>query len=98
MIQKLQRYYKKAIRTTLLAHDKLSKDWVHLFSVIELQTEDEYPYHIPNAQWKDGCIRATQSNLDEYTFYLSVDEILSIDDALNAFNNPSGNFTIDNKK
>src|ERR1035437_5744223 len=98
MIQKLKPYYKKAIRTTLLAQDKLTKNWFHLFSVIELQTDDEYPYNIPNNEWKDGCIRAKQSKLEEYSFYLSIDEILSVDEALNTFNKPIESYVIDGNK
>ena len=47
MIQELKQHYNKAIRTSLLAQDKLTQNWFHIFSVIELQTEDEYPYNIP---------------------------------------------------
>jgi len=98
MIQKLKRYYKKAIRTSLLAQDKLTKKWFHLFSVIELQTDNEYPYNIPNNEWKDGNFRAKQSKLEDYSFYLSIDEIPSIDEALNIFNKPIENFLIDGSK
>ncbi len=95
MIQNLKLYYTKAIRTTLLAQDKLVKKWYHLFSVIELQTDDEYLYNIPNKEWKDGCIRAKQSKLEEYSFYLSIDEISSVDEALSIFNKPIESFVID---
>lgn len=98
MIQKLKSYYSKAIRTSLLAQDKLTKKWYHLFSVIELQTDDEYSYNIPNEKWKDGCIRAKQAGLEDYSFYLSIDEITSVDEALNIFNKPIENFVIDGKK
>jgi len=98
MIQNLKSYYKKAIRTTLLAQDKLSSKWFHLFSVIELQQEDEYPYQIPTNEWKDNCIRAKQSKLEDYSFYLSIDEISSVDDAFNIFDKPFENFIIDGKK
>lgn len=97
MVQSLKSFYKKATRTTLLAHDKLTKNWFHIFSVIELQVEDEYPYKIPNNEWQNGCIRAKQSK-DDYSFYLSIDEIHSIDEALNVFHNPLENFVIDNNK
>lgn len=98
MIQKLKLYYKKAIRTTILAQDKLTKNWYHLFSVIELQTEDEYSYNIPNSEWKDGCVRAKQSGLEGYSFYLSIDEISSVDEAINIFNKPIESFVIDGNK
>ncbi|MFD2903803.1 VPA1262 family N-terminal domain-containing protein [Sphingobacterium anhuiense] len=98
MIHKLKPYYKSAIRTSLLAQDKCSKQWYHIFTVIELQTEDEYAYNIPNSDWKKGCIRAKQSKLEEYSFYLSIDEINSIDEAIDIFNNPINNFTIDENK
>lgn len=98
MIQKLKAYYKKSIRTALLAQDKLTKNWFHLFSVIELQTDDEYPYNIPNNEWNGGCIRAKQSKLEEYSFYLSIDEIPSVDEALSIFNKPTESFVIDGNK
>jgi hypothetical protein len=98
MIEKLKQKYIKAIRTSLLAQDKLSKNWYHLFSVIELQTDDEYSYNIPNDKWENGCIRTNQSKLEEYSFYLSIDEITSVDDALKSFNKPFENFMIDGQK
>lgn len=98
MIEKLKQYYTKAIRTSLLAQDKLTKNWYHLFSAIELQTSDEYPYNIPNAKWENGCVRTNQSKLEEYSFYLSIDEITSVDDALTAFDKPFENFVIDGQK
>ncbi|GBF44520.1 hypothetical protein LPTSP2_38230 [Leptospira ellinghausenii] len=98
MIEKLKQKYSKAVRTTLLAQDKLTSKWYHFFSVIELQTEDEYPYSIPNEKWENGCVRAKQSNLEEYTFYLSIDEIASVDEALKSFNNPTDKYEIDGHK
>lgn len=98
MINNIKIYYKKAIRTTLLAQDKLTKKWYHIFSVIELQTDDEYSYSIPNSKWENGCVRTNQSKLDEYSFYLSIDEIASVDDALKAFDKPFKNFVIDGQK
>ena len=98
MIEKLKQYYTKAIRTSLLAQDKLTKNWYHLFSVIELQTSDEYSYNIPNDKWEKGCVRTNQSKLEEYSFYLSIDEITSVDDALKAFDKPFENFVIDGQK
>lgn len=98
MIQNLVPYYKKAIRTSLLAQDKLTKKWIHLFSVIELQLEDEYPYNIPNNQWKNNLVRAKQSKLEEYSFYLVIDEISSVQDAIEIFNKPIESFTINGEK
>jgi hypothetical protein len=98
MIQKLKSYYKEAIRTTLLAQDKLSEKWFHLFSVIELQTEDEYPYNIPNQEWEKNCIRAKQSKLEDYSFYLTIDKIPSIENAINIFSKPLDDFIIDRQK
>ncbi|MBA4257922.1 MAG: hypothetical protein C0446_02080 [Chitinophaga sp.] len=95
MIEKLKQKYTKAIRTSLLAQDKLTKKWYHLFSVIELQTDDEYSYNIPNSKWKENCVRAKQSGLESYSFYLSIDEIDSVDEAINIFNKPIENFNID---
>ena len=98
MIEKLKQKYTKAIRTSLLVQDKLTKSWYHLFSVIELQTADEYSYNIPNDKWEKGCVRTNQSKLEDYSFYLSIDEIGSIDDALKAFDKPFENFVIDGIK
>lgn len=98
MIDKLKQKYNSAIRTTLLAQDKLTKNWYHLFSVIELQTDDEYSYSIPTEKWDKGCIRANQSKLEEYSFYLSIDEIASVDEAINIFNKPIESFVIDDNK
>lgn len=98
MIEKLKQKYTKAIRTTLLAEDKLIKKWYHLFSIIELQTDDEYSYSIPNDKWEKGCVRTKQSKLDEYSFYLSIDEIVSVDDALKTFDQPFKNFVIDGQQ
>lgn len=98
MIEKLKQKYTKAIRTTLLAQDKLTKKWYHLFSVIELQTDNEYSYSIPNDKWEKGCVRTKQSKLDEYSFYLSIDEIASVEDALKAFDKPFENFVIDGQE
>ena len=98
MIEKLKQKYTKAIRTSLLAQDKLTEKWYHLFSVIELQTDDEYSYSIPNDKWKKGCVRTKQSKLDEYSFYLSIDEIASVGDAIKAFDKPLENFVIDGQE
>ena len=98
MIEKLKQKYTKAIRTALLAQDKLTEKWYHLFSVIELQTDDEYSYSIPNDKWKKGCVRTKKSKLDEYSFYLSIDEIASVDYALNVFDKPFESFVIDGQK
>jgi hypothetical protein len=98
MIEKLKQHYTKAIRTSLLAQDKLTKNWYHLFSVIELQTSDEYSYNIPNDKWEKGCVRTNQSKLEEYSFYLSIDEITSVDDALKSFDKPFENFVVDGQK
>lgn len=98
MIEKIKQYYTKAIRTSLLAQDKLTKNWYHLFSVIELQNNDEYSYDIPNEKWEKDCFRTNQSKLEEYSFYLSIDEIASVDDALKVFDKPFENYVIDGQK
>lgn len=95
MIQKLLPFYDKAIRTTLLAQEKGNKRWFNLFSVIEFQAKDEYPYVIPNEKWTGNCIRSQQSKMQDYTFYLAVDEIASPAEALAVYNNPVGDFNID---
>jgi hypothetical protein len=93
MIEELKQKYTNAIRTSLLAQEKNTRNWYHLFSVIELQIDDEYSYSIPNSQWTNGCVR--QAGTDNYSFYLSIDEIATVDEALNVFNNPIENFVID---
>jgi len=98
MIQKLKPFYKEAIRTSLLAHDKLTQQWIHLFSVIELQTEEEYPYSIPNSEWKKNMVRSQQSSLTDYSFYLCVDKISSVEEAINIFDKPVDNFIINSEK
>jgi hypothetical protein len=95
MLKEIRRYYTKAVRTTLLANDKQTNDWFHLFSVLELQPTEAYPYHIPTDGWKDGSVRPTQQNFNHYNFYLNVDTIESVDEAIDLFHNPQGNFTID---
>lgn len=98
MIEKLKKYYTKAIRTSLLAQDLISKNWIHLFSVIELQNEDEYPYSIPNDEWKKNFVRAKKSKLGDYNFYIVIDEINSVDDAISIFNAPFENYKINDEK
>lgn len=98
MIEKLKQEYTKAIRTSLLAQDRLTKNWYHIFSVIELQTSDEYSYNIPNEKWEKDCVRTSQSKLEDYSFYLSVDEISSVDEALKPFDKPFENFVINGLK
>lgn len=98
MIEKIKQFYKTAKRTSLLAQEKINKKWFHLFSVIELQPEDEYPYYIPNHSWTKNCFRTKHSKLEEYTFYLYIDEITDIDTSINIFNNPLNNFEIDGQK
>lgn len=98
MLEKLKNKYTNAIHTCLLAQDKLTGNWYHLFSVIELQIEDEYPYDIPNKQWNHNCIRSNQSKLEVYSYYLTINKINSVDDALNVFNKPFDNFIIDGQK
>lgn len=94
MIEKIKNKYSKAIRTALLAYEKNTGKWYHLFSVIELQMDDEYPYNIPNEKWKEGCVRTSISKLREYCFYLSIDEIDSVDMAIRAFESPNENYVI----
>lgn len=98
MIDRIKEYYTRAIRTSLLAYDKITDKWYHLFSVIELLPEDSYAYNIPNNNWKNGCIRTKQSKLRDYSFYLNIDEISSIEKAIEIFNNPINTYNIDNQK
>lgn len=88
------KYYKKAIRTTLSAEDKKNpKQMIHLFSVIELQSEESYPYTILNKDW--GGRKHVRESTNDYCFYIAVDEIENVDEAYSIFNNPLGNFEVD---
>ena len=98
MINKLKKYYTHAIRTSLLAQDRITNNWYHLFSVIELQPEEAYPYNITNDEWINNCIRSGKSKLENYTFYLNIDEIKSVDEAISIFSNPLNSFVIDGQK
>lgn len=94
MLQSLKKYYSKAIRTSIVAQDKLTKRWIHVFSVIEFQSIYEYPYNIPNRKWKDNYIRTGKSKLQDYVFYLCIDEIDSIDEAIKIFETPHNNYEV----
>ncbi|KAA6322114.1 hypothetical protein EZS27_028310 [termite gut metagenome] len=98
MINSIKKFYDKAIRTSLLAQDKLTNKWYHLFSVIELQPEETYPYNIPNNKWQNNCVRTIQSKLENYTFYLNVNDIDSVAEAISIFDDPLNVFYIDEEK
>jgi len=95
MLNSIKKFYTKAIRTTLLVQEMVSDKWYHLFSVIELQPGEAYPYHIPTEAWHDNCVR---SNSKDYTFYLNIYYLDSVDNAINIFDNPIGKYEIDNNQ
>jgi hypothetical protein len=102
MIEQLLKYYSKAKRTALLAEDKLTGKWYHIFSVFELLSEDIEEYNIPNNDWYENSqfpntsVRRSTINSDAYTFYLIIQDI-KINDALSAFDNPLENNSFDGK-
>ena len=97
MINDIKKYYSKAKRVALLAQDNITNKWYHIFSVIELLPEDILDYSIPTKDWyKNKIIRSTISTKsNSYTFYLMVNDIESIDDAISIFNSPFENSNID---
>ncbi|MBS1773970.1 MAG: hypothetical protein JST82_14020 [Bacteroidetes bacterium] len=97
MLESLKNLYKEAVQTALLAHDNITGEWYHLFSVIELLPEDILSYNIPNDEWKHNTVRAKlSSKTDSYSFYLTINPIKTIEEALKTFSNPIGNTKISN--
>jgi hypothetical protein len=96
MLDTIKKFYSSATRTTLLVQEKASKEWYHIFSVIELQPIEAYPYNIPkpSAGWVDNSMRSRGNKSHDYTFYLTIDRIDSIDNVLTIFNNSFTNYTI----
>jgi hypothetical protein len=90
MINRIKRYYKKAKRVALVAHDNVTKAMYHVFSVIELLPEDIPSYSIPTKDWhQNKTIRTVLSQArDEYSFYLVVNDISSVEDAISRFESP----------
>lgn len=87
-------YFKDAFSTAklvaLVAHDNLTKEWYHIFSVIELLPNDISKYNIPNKEWYNNhTIRSDHSNSKfDYSFSLVVEDLESIDQAMQIFNSP----------
>lgn len=95
MLDDIKHYYNTAMHTLLLAQDNLTRKWYHIFSVIELLPPDIPPYDIPNKGWHENTVRAVNSSKsDSYTFYLTVNQLNSVDDALTLFENPIVNTKI----
>jgi hypothetical protein len=90
MLTTIQHLYQTAIRTTLLAHDNVTKQYYHLFSVIELLPAEIPSYNIPNATWfQDKMILSTYSSqLSDYTFSLVILPFDSVTHGIQAFNEP----------
>ncbi len=100
MINEIRKYYSKAKRVALLAQDNLTKKWFHIFSVIELLPDEIPDYNIPTKDWYNNKIIRSKlsSNTDNYSFYLIVNDINSIDDAISMFNYPFQHNTIDGEE
>ncbi|MBS1501703.1 MAG: hypothetical protein JST32_06560, partial [Bacteroidetes bacterium] len=90
MFDELLKYYSGAVRTVLLAQDNITKDWYHIFSVIELFPNDMPQYNIPNNLWYDNKIYRSKiaSNTDNYSFYLMIHTFESVKDGCSLFEQP----------
>src|ERR1035437_3319630 len=96
-LTKIIRYFNTAKRTALLVQDNQTKLWYHIFSVIEVLPHEIPEYNIPTNKWyKNKILRSDLlSESDLYSCYLIVHDLPSIDDALNAFENPFQNNKFD---
>ncbi len=92
--------YSKVKRTALLAQDNITKNWYHLFSVIELLPNEIPEYNIPTEIWcENKIVRANSSSgKDNYSFYLMVHDVNSVDNAISNFENPLQNNVFDGKE
>jgi hypothetical protein len=99
MIDKIKKYYTKAIRTALLAHDKEFDKWYHIISIIELQPIEIQSYNIVDTRkgWHKtigtSIVRSTIST-DLYTFSLVIQEI-SVENGISIFEHPFQNNIFD---
>ncbi len=98
MLNDIIKYYSKAKRTALLAHDNLTNKWFHIFSVIELLPFEILDYNIPTTDWFDNKIERSKlsSENDSFSYYLIVNDLTS-DEAITLFNSPNTNNIIDGK-
>jgi hypothetical protein len=96
MLNEIKKYYKKAKRTALLAHDNLTNKWYHIFSIIELLPDEIPNYNIPTVEWYNKKIIHSyiSSKNNNYRFYLIVND-LTTENAINIFNLPFTNNIIE---
>lgn len=98
MLDTIKPFYKKARRTILLAHDRLTENFYHLFSVIELLPEDISDFSLDRTGWKNNTQRSTISTKkSDFTFYLVIEDIDSVDEAILSFERPFDTI-VDNKQ
>ncbi|HEV8511982.1 MAG TPA: hypothetical protein VGQ59_01830, partial [Cyclobacteriaceae bacterium] len=92
MLDYFENAFSSAKLIALLAHDNLTKEWYHIFSVVELLPEDISPYSIPNSAWLNNhTIRSTfSSKKSDYSFNLVVEDFDSVAQAKAIFSNPLG--------
>lgn len=90
LLDEILPFYKKAVRTAIVALDRVTNEWYHIFSVIELLPEDILPYNIPDQQWyQNRTMRATVSgNRDLYRLSIVVEELANVHLAIEYFKNP----------
>lgn len=92
-LETIRHYYVKAKRTIILLQDNQSKQWFHVFSVIEILPDDIPEYSIPKKDWHNGNIirSVSASNKNIYSTYLMVQDLPLISEALLLFNDPINN-------
>jgi len=96
MLNKILKYYVNAKRTAMIAQHKTTNKYYHIFSIIELMTEDMPEYSIPNDEWyKNKIIRSElNSKSSTYSFSLVIND-LDIETAIAIYTNPLKNTLID---
>lgn len=98
------KYYPRAKRTALLAHDKVKNEFYHVYSVIELMPQDIPDYSIPKKDWHyteehpNSHLKRSHVSSDSYTFYLVIQDFSSTNEAIQAFEYPIKNNNIDGEK
>ena len=99
MFKQLIKHYKYAKRTALLLQENLTRKWYHLFSVIELLPNEIPTYKIPAETWKKNFTRSDfSSQNDNYSCYLTVSDLDSVENACLLFNNPVSNNVIEGEE
>lgn len=99
--QDYKKFYHRAMRTALIAHEKSTNKVYHIFSVIELLPKDIPDYNIPKNDWyynKEHPItysKRSEISCDLFTFSIIIQEFSLIDYAIEIFENPTFNNCID---